>query len=104
VEATLEDVLTLGVSSTIQRVEGYIISANAKPNDRYYEDPGEGLGFPLSPRDGLYNEAPEEAYAYIPMPTVNALGVGTHQMWIRAQDASGNWGTAVAGVLEITAP
>jgi hypothetical protein len=51
----------------------------------------------------MYDQAFEEAYAYIPMPTVMALGEGTHQIFVRAQDASGNWGDAVSDDLVITA-
>lgn len=85
VYAVRVDANLLDTSSNIQRAEGYINS-----------DPGEGLGFPLTPRDGLYNEMDEDAYAYIPLSTINALTPGTHQIYVRGQDASGNWGAAVA--------
>jgi hypothetical protein len=77
VDATLED-----TADTIQRAEGFI----------NLPDPGLGLGFPLSPADGLFNEMVEDAYAYIPLSTISQLGVGTHQIYVRAQDVSGNWG------------
>jgi FtsP/CotA-like multicopper oxidase with cupredoxin domain len=78
VDANVDD-----TSSNVQRVEGYIDS-----------DPGVGSGFSLTPRDGLFNEMNEDAYVYIPLSTINALSEGTHQVWIRGQDASGNWGAA----------
>ena len=81
VDATLSDPLSPDVNSTIERAEGFINTVGAV-----------GTGFPLTPRDGLFNEAVEEAYVYIPLSTISALGVGTHQIYVRAQDASGNWG------------
>jgi hypothetical protein len=104
VDATLEDLSpTLGVTSTIQWAEGYIIcDSDTTPEEcRHRLPPLPGEGFPLSPRDGMFDTSLEEAYAYIPMPTVNALGAGDHEIWVRAQDASGNWGAAVAGSLVI---
>ena len=91
VDATLSDPITLDVNSTIQRAEGYI----ENNNDAVNNDPGIGFGFPLSPRDGLFNESVEDAYVYIPLSTIGQLGAGTHQIYVRAQDASGNWGEPV---------
>jgi FtsP/CotA-like multicopper oxidase with cupredoxin domain len=88
VDATLSDPLapeTNGVSSTIQQAEGFIDTIGA-----------DGEGFPLSPRDGLFNETVEDAYVYIPLSTINTLAEGTHPIWIHGQDTSGNWGDAVA--------
>jgi hypothetical protein len=70
-------------SSNLQWVEGYIDT-----------DPGLGLGFPLTPMDGLFNELAEDAYVYIPLSTINQLSEGTHQIYVRGRDASGNWGLA----------
>jgi len=77
VDATLTD-----TSSNIQRAEGFINTIGA-----------DGSGFPLTPRDGLFNELVEDAYVYIPLSTISQLGVGTHQIYVHAQDVSGNWGT-----------
>jgi FtsP/CotA-like multicopper oxidase with cupredoxin domain len=81
VDATLSDPMSPDVNSTIQRAEGFINTVGA-----------DGTGFPLSPSDGLFNEAVEDAYVYIPLSTIGTLGVGTHQIYVHAQDASGNWG------------
>jgi FtsP/CotA-like multicopper oxidase with cupredoxin domain len=81
VDATLSDPLVPDVNSTIQRAEGFINTIGA-----------DGSGFPLTPRDGLFNESEEDAYAYIPLSTISTLGVGTHQIYIHGQDSSGNWG------------
>lgn len=98
VDATLSDPATGingGVNSAIQRAEGFIDTVGA-----------DGSGFPLTPRDGLFNETVEEAYAYIPLSTINQLAEGTHPIWIHGQDASGNWGAAVSTdlVIDKTAP
>jgi FtsP/CotA-like multicopper oxidase with cupredoxin domain len=76
VDAALAD-----TSSNIQRAEGFINTVGA-----------DGSGFPLTPRDGLFNELVEDAYVYIPLSTISQLGAGTHQIYVHAQDTSGNWG------------
>ena len=83
VDATISDPSsgTPGVNSAIQQAEGFVNS-----------DPGIGAGFPLTPSDGLFDEMNEDAYVYIPLSTISTLGVGTHQIHVRGQDASGNWG------------
>jgi hypothetical protein len=90
VNATLTDTL-----STVEEAEGFIDVVGA-----------DGSGFPLTPKDGLFDEPVEDAYAYIPLPTINLLPEGTHPIWIHGRDASGNWGAAVAVdlVVDKTAP
>jgi FtsP/CotA-like multicopper oxidase with cupredoxin domain len=90
VDATIAD-----TSSTIERAEGFIDAVDA-----------DGSGFPLTPGDGLFDETSEDAYAYIPLSTINQLAEGTHPIWIHGQDASGNWGAAVSTdlVIDKTAP
>ena len=78
------------VNSNIQKAEGFIDTVGA-----------DGTGFPLTPRDGLFNTPVEQAYAFIPLSTINALSQGVHQILIHAQDASGNWGTTLSGELVI---
>jgi hypothetical protein len=80
VDASIAD-----TSSAIEHVEGFIGAVGA-----------DGSGFPLTPRDGLFDELAEDAYAYIPLSTINQLAEGTHPIWIHGQDASGNWGDATA--------
>ncbi len=90
VDATISD-----TTSNIKQVEGFITTVGA-----------DGAGFPLTPRDGLFNETQEEAYAYIPLMTINQLPEGPNPIWIHGQDASGIWGTAVAVdlIIDKTAP
>lgn len=91
VDATFTDTLTGingGVNSAILQAEGFI-SPTVEVADY-------GTGFPLTPRDGLFNETVEDAYVYIPLSTISPLGVGSHSIWIHGQDASGNWGAAVS--------
>ena len=90
VDATVTD-----TSSAIKQVEGFIGTVGA-----------DGQGFPLTPRDGLFNELAEEAYAYIPLSTINALEEGIHPIWVHGQDASGNWGpaTSVDLIIDKTTP
>jgi FtsP/CotA-like multicopper oxidase with cupredoxin domain len=90
VDATISD-----ASSTIERAEGFLETVGV-----------DGSGFPLTPRDGLFDELVEDAYAYIPLSTINQLPEGPNPIWIHGQDASGNWGDAVAVdlVIDKTAP
>ena len=89
------DALLADTASTIHQVEGFIDNIEA-----------DGSGFPLTPRDGLFNELTEEAYAYIPLSTIAQLDEGPHPIWIHGRDASGNWGAAVAVdlIIDKTAP
>jgi hypothetical protein len=83
---------TPAVNSTIKEAEGFINSVGA-----------EGTGFPLIPRDGLFDEQIEEAYADIPFATINALPVGAHTIYIRGMDHSGNWGAVTSTDIAILA-
>jgi FtsP/CotA-like multicopper oxidase with cupredoxin domain len=90
VDATFTDPLNsdplytfLDVNSDIQRAEGFINTVGP-----------DGTGFPMTPRDGLYNSSMEEAYAFIPFATINALLEGPNTIYVHAQDSSGNWGDA----------
>jgi FtsP/CotA-like multicopper oxidase with cupredoxin domain len=95
VDATISDTLVPDVQSNIKKAEGFIDTVGA-----------DGSGFPLTPKDGLFNEVIEDAYVYIPLPNINVLPEGTHQIWIHGQDVAGNWGTAVAAdlIIDKTAP
>jgi hypothetical protein len=100
VDATLSDPLHSvvpfpGVNSNIRKGEGFIdLDPNADPNLN-------GTGFPLTPRDGLFNSPVEAVYTTIPLATVKSLTAGTHSIWVHGRDSSGNWGTAVAATLTI---
>ncbi|MCG3206747.1 MAG: hypothetical protein FOGNACKC_00346 [Anaerolineae bacterium] len=93
VNATISDPATNNVQSNIKAVEGFIDYQPGVDQD--------GTGFPLTPADGQYNSALEDAYAFIPLSTVNALADGVHTIGIHGQDASGNWGTVVNAQLII---
>jgi FtsP/CotA-like multicopper oxidase with cupredoxin domain len=95
VDATISDLPALDVQSNVKKAEGFIDVAG---------DPG--TGFPLTPKDGLFNELVEDAYAYIPLANISGLSEGLHQIWVRGQDAAGNWGAAVAAdlIIDKTAP
>ncbi len=87
--------ITTVAPSTVKAAEGFIDTVGT-----------DGTGFPMTPRDGLFNSALEKAYAFIPLTTINTLSEGLHQIWVHGKDNSGNWGAAVAGELFIdkTAP
>lgn len=60
--------------------------------------------FPLTPKDGLFDEMVEVAYFDIPLPTIGLLSVGNHTVEVRGLDASGNWGEHTVTTLTITGP
>ena len=95
VDAMLSDPLSPDVNSNIARAEGFINTVG-----------GDGTGFPLSPADGLFDETVEDAYVFIPLSTISTMGVGTHKIYVHAQDASGNWGATdfVVFVIETDIP
>jgi len=74
----------------VQKAEGFIDTVGAN-----------GTGFPLTPSDGLYDEATEDAYVYIPLSTINQLSSGNHTIHIRGQDGAGNWGPTGTTILVI---
>lgn len=78
------------VAGTVKAAEGFINTVGTN-----------GTGFPLTPKDGLYNSPVEGAYAFIPLTTISALSEGTHPIWVHGKDSSGNWGDPVAADLVI---
>lgn len=74
----------------VQKAEGFIDTVGAN-----------GTGFPLTPSDGLYDEAAEDAYVYIPLSTINQLSSGNHTIHLRGQDGAGNWGPTSPTILII---
>jgi hypothetical protein len=60
-----------------------------------------GTGFPLLPTDGSFNATTEAAFGDIPLTTVRQLSPGGHPVYVRARDASGNWGAAASTILTI---
>ncbi|MDZ4750400.1 MAG: PKD domain-containing protein [Flavobacteriales bacterium] len=69
---------------TVLRAQVHSIAAGEYFID---SDPGEGLGIPLTPSDGAFNNIWEQVNA-----TLAALPVGRHTLNIRLQDGNGNWG------------
>ncbi len=82
--------ITAASGSTVKAAEGFIDTVG-----------GNGTGFAMTPKDGLFNSMVEDAYAFIPLTTINLLPEGPHQIWVHGKDNSGNWGTAVAADLII---
>lgn len=95
VDATISEPGAGPVTSNVKTAEGFIDTVG-----------GDGTGFPFTPRDGLFNSPLEDAYAFIPLSTINALAEGTHQIGVHGQDSSGNWGAVISTTLDIdkTAP
>ncbi|GAA1133414.1 hypothetical protein GCM10009630_34480 [Kribbella jejuensis] len=69
-------------------------------------NPSGGTGLQLLPVDGKLDSTGEAFYGLIPLTQVKALADGTHHVYVRGQDAAGNWGPlfAVNLVVDKTAP
>ncbi|MDX6238045.1 MAG: hypothetical protein QOG10_2860 [Kribbellaceae bacterium] len=69
-------------------------------------NPAGGTGVQLLPVDGKLDSTSEAFYGLIPLTQVKALADGTHHVYVRGQDAAGNWGPmfAVNLVVDKTAP
>ena len=52
-----------------------------------------GTGLQLIPVDGKLDSSTETVYGLIPISQIYPLAEGTHQVFVRGQDAAGNWGT-----------
>jgi hypothetical protein len=55
--------------------------------------PAEGSGLQLIAVDGTMNSTTEAVYGLIPISQIKALSNGEHHIYVRGQDAAGNWGT-----------
>jgi FtsP/CotA-like multicopper oxidase with cupredoxin domain len=69
-------------------------------------NPAGGTGLQMLPVDGKLDSTGETFYGLIPLTQVKALADGTHHVYVRGQDAAGNWGPlfAVNLVVDKTAP
>ncbi|HEY0689648.1 MAG TPA: multicopper oxidase domain-containing protein, partial [Kribbella sp.] len=69
-------------------------------------NPAGGTGLQLLALDGKLDSTSEAVYGLIPLTQVKALTDGTHHVYVRGQDAAGNWGPlfAVNLVVDKTAP
>lgn len=59
-------------------------------------NPAGGTGLQLLPVDGKLDSTGEAFYGLIPLTQVKALADGTHHVYVRGQDAAGNWGPLFA--------
>ena len=66
----------------VQKAEAFIDTVNA-----------DGTGILLVATDGLFDCATENAYAYIPLNTIQQLSTGNHTIYVHGQDGAGNWGS-----------
>jgi hypothetical protein len=51
-----------------------------------------GTGTPMIPTEGQFSGSIEYVSATMNATTYNKLGAGTHQIYVRGEDAAGNWG------------
>jgi FtsP/CotA-like multicopper oxidase with cupredoxin domain len=68
--------------------------------------PTGGTGFQLIAVDGSMDSTSESVYGTIPISQIKALADGSHHVYVRGQDAAGNWGPLFGIVLTVdkTAP
>jgi hypothetical protein len=78
--------------STVSAAEGFLCTTATDPCNP--GAPGSGIVFAAA--DGNWNGSTEAGYTDIPLATVNALSNGNHTMYVRGQDAAGNWSSPTA--------
>ncbi|MDT4905512.1 MAG: hypothetical protein QOH52_3528, partial [Pseudonocardiales bacterium] len=68
--------------------------------------PAEGSGLQMVAVDGRMDTTTEAVYGLIPISQIKALSDGTHHVYVRGEDAAGNWGPLYAINLTVdkTAP
>lgn len=95
VEGTFTDPTVAGVHSTVVAAEGFVDTAGPP-----------GTGFSFYPASGSWDATTVSGYGLIPLSEFTALADGVHQVWVRAQDAAGNWGALSPLTLQVdrTAP
>ncbi|MFK4087737.1 multicopper oxidase domain-containing protein [Kribbella sp. NPDC020789] len=86
-------------------LQSKLVDAEAFLDPAVPNPPG-GSGLQMLPVDGKLDSTGETFYGLIPLTQVKALADGTHHVYVRGQDAAGNWGTlfAVNLVVDKTAP
>lgn len=87
VRATFSDPVGSGPASGVASGEGFLTTAGTP-----------GSGFPMVITSSTN---PPTLVATVPLSQINGLSDGSHNVWVRAKDKAGNWGTAVAGTLVI---
>jgi hypothetical protein len=87
-----------GLQSTLADAESFLDPKTANPAG--------GTGLQLIAVDGSLDSPSESVYGLIPLTQVRALTSGTHHVFVRGQDAAGNWGTmfGIDLVVDKTAP
>lgn len=85
--------------------QSQLVDAEAFLDPTVPNPPG-GSGLQMLPVDGKLDSTGEAFYGLIPLTQVKALADGTHHVYVRGQDAAGNWGPlfAVNLVVDKTAP
>jgi len=81
VSATLTDPNSGGVQNAVTDAEGFLDTVGAG-----------GTGFQLAAVDGSMDSTTESVTGLIPISQVRSLSNGTHHVYVRGQDAAGNWG------------
>src|SRR5665647_227806 len=86
-----------GLQNAVSDAEGFLDPLVAVPTG--------GTGFQLVAVDGAMDAQTENVYGLIPISQVKAM-TGTHHVFVRGQDAAGNWGTmfGIDLVIDKTAP
>ncbi len=91
IEASFIDpAISGGTGSTINRAELFLNAPGA-----------DGSGQQLIPVDGLLDSASESLYFNIPVANFSLLSSGTHEIYVHARDAAGNWGDMAIGTINI---
>jgi hypothetical protein len=69
-------------------------------------NPAGGTGVQLIAVDGALDSRSETVYGLLPLTQVRTLTAGTHHVFVRGQDAAGNWGSlfGIDLVIDKTAP
>ncbi|MEV6892197.1 multicopper oxidase domain-containing protein [Kribbella sp. NPDC051137] len=86
-------------------LQSNLVDAEAFLDPTVPNPPG-GTGLQLLPVDAKLDSSSEAFYGMIPLTQIKALADGTHHVYVRGQDAAGNWGPlfAVNLVVDKTAP
>ena len=66
-------------------------------------DPGLGGGVPMAATDGVFGSSSESVSTTIDIAALGWLG-GVHVLSVRARDAAGNWGSALAAPVTVVLP
>ena len=76
--------------------EKYISAA-----EYFVDSPCEGMGTPMPPEDGIFDQWKEKALADI---DTTSLSLGMHTIYVRMRDSEDHWGTCRAYKVEIREP